>query len=35
MIYMALCVMHLMRADALRGEVVGGLAQEISSFLGP
>ncbi len=27
--------MFLMRADSLRGEVVGGLALEISSFVGP
>jgi hypothetical protein len=31
MIYTAPCVMFLMRADTLRGEVVGGLALEISS----
>jgi hypothetical protein len=35
MIYTAPCVMLLMRADTLRGEVVGGLALEISSFVGP
>ncbi len=35
MIYTALCVMLLMRADTLRGEVVGGLALEISSFWAP
>ncbi len=35
MIYTAQCVMLLMRADTLRREVVGGLALEISSFLGP
>ncbi len=27
--------MFLMRADTWRGEVVGGLALEISSFVGP
>ncbi len=35
MIYTAPCVMLLMRADTLRGEVVGGLALESSSFVGP
>jgi hypothetical protein len=35
MIYTAPCVMFLMRADTSRGEVVGGLALEISSFVGP
>jgi hypothetical protein len=35
MIYTAPCIMLLMRADTLRGEVVGGLALEISSFVGP
>ncbi len=35
MIYTAPCEMLLMRADTLRGEVVGGLALEISSFVGP
>ncbi len=35
MIYTAQCVMFLMRADTLRVEVVGGLALEISSFVGP
>ncbi len=35
MIYTAPCVMFLMRADALRGEVWGWLALEISSFVGP
>jgi hypothetical protein len=35
MIDTAQCVMLLMRADTLRGEVVGGLALEISSFVGP
>jgi hypothetical protein len=35
MIYTAPCVMLLMRADTLRGGVVGGLALEISSFVGP
>jgi hypothetical protein len=34
MIYTAPCVRFLMRADRLRGEV-GGLALEISSFVGP
>jgi hypothetical protein len=31
MIYTVPCVMFLMRADTLRGEVVGGCALEISS----
>jgi hypothetical protein len=35
MIYTALCVMFLMRADPLRGQVGGGWALEIESFLGP
>jgi hypothetical protein len=35
MIYTAPCLMFLMRADTLRGELVGGLALEISSFVGP
>jgi hypothetical protein len=35
MIYTAPCVMFLMRADALRGQVGGGWALEIVSFLGP
>jgi hypothetical protein len=38
MIYTAPCVRFLMRADTLRGEVGvggGGLALEISSFVGP
>ncbi len=35
MIYTAQWVMFLMRADTLGGEVVGGLALEISSFVGP
>jgi hypothetical protein len=35
MIYTARCVMLLMRAETLRGEVVGGLALEISSFWAP
>ncbi len=35
MIYTAPCVMFLMRADTLLGEVVGELALEISSFVGP
>ncbi len=34
MIYTAQCVMFLMWADTSRGEVVGGLALEISSFVG-
>jgi hypothetical protein len=35
MIYTAPCVMFLMRADTLRGEVGGGWALEMESFLGP
>ncbi len=35
MIYTALCVMFLMRADPLQGQVGGGCALEIESFLGP
>ncbi len=35
MIYTAPCVMFLMRADSLRGEVGGRLALEISNFVGP
>ncbi len=35
MIYTAPCVMLLMRADPLRGQVGGGWALEIWSFLGP
>jgi hypothetical protein len=35
MIYTAPCLMFLMRADTLRGQVGGGWALEISSFLGP
>ncbi len=35
MIYTALCVMIWMRADPLQGQVVGGLALEIETFLGP
>jgi hypothetical protein len=35
MIYTALCVMFLMRADPLRGQEGGGWALEIKSFLGP
>ncbi len=34
MIYTALCVMFLMRADTLFGQVGGGWALEIESFLG-
>jgi hypothetical protein len=34
MIYTALCVMFLMRADTLRGEIGGGWPLEIKSFLG-
>jgi hypothetical protein len=34
-IYAAPCVMFLMRADPLRGQVGGGWAMEIESFLGP
>ena len=35
MIYTAPCVMFLMRADTLRGQVGGGWALEMESFLGP
>jgi hypothetical protein len=35
MIYKAQCVMFLMRADKLRGQVGVGWALEIESFLGP
>jgi hypothetical protein len=35
MIYTALCIMFLMRADTLRGDVGGGWALEMQSFLGP
>ncbi len=35
MIYTAQCVMFLMQADTLHGEVGGELALEISSFVGP
>jgi hypothetical protein len=35
MIYTAPCVMFLMRADTLRGQVGGGWALEIETFLGP
>jgi hypothetical protein len=35
MIYVVLCVMFLMQADTLNGQVGGGWALEISSFLGP
>jgi hypothetical protein len=35
MIYTAPCVMFLMRADPLRGQVGGSWALEIESFLGP
>ncbi len=35
MIYTAPCVMFLIRADTLRGQVGGGWALEIVSFLGP
>jgi hypothetical protein len=35
MIYTAQCVMFLMRADLLRGQVEGGLTLEIESFLSP
>ncbi len=34
MIYMAPCVMLLMRANPLRGQVGGGWALEIDTFLG-
>ncbi len=35
MIYKVPCVMFLMRADPLRGQVGGGWALEIECFLGP
>ncbi len=35
MIYTAPCVMFLMQADTLCGQVGGGWALEIKSFLGP
>jgi hypothetical protein len=35
MIYTALYVMVLMRADPLRGQVGGDWAMEIDTFLGP
>jgi hypothetical protein len=35
MIYTAPYVIVLMRADSLRGQVGGGWAQEIKTFLGP
>jgi hypothetical protein len=35
MIYTAPCVMFLMRADPLLGQVGGGLALEILNFFGP
>jgi hypothetical protein len=35
MIYTAPCVMFLMRADTLRGQVGEGWALEMESFLGP
>jgi hypothetical protein len=35
MIYTALCVMFLMRADTLRGQVGWGWALEIESFFSP
>jgi hypothetical protein len=35
MIYMAPCVMFLMRADTLHGQVGGGWALEMQSFFGP
>ncbi len=35
MIYLAPCVMFLMHADPLRGQVGGGWALEISILLGP
>jgi hypothetical protein len=35
MIYTALCIMFWMRAFPLPGQVGGGWALEISSFLGP
>jgi hypothetical protein len=34
-VYTAPCLMFLMRADPLRGQVGGGWALEIESFLGP
>jgi hypothetical protein len=35
MIYTAPCVMFLMRADTLRGQVGGGLGPGNGEFLGP
>ncbi len=35
MIYTARCVMFLMRVDTLRGQVGGGWALALESFLGP
>ncbi len=35
MIYTAPCVIFLMRADTFRGQVGGGWALEMESFLGP
>jgi hypothetical protein len=35
MIYTAPCIMLLMRADTLRGQVGGGWALKIESFLSP
>ena len=35
MVYTAPCVMFFMRADPLRGQVGGGWALEIETFLGP
>jgi hypothetical protein len=35
MIYTAPCVIFLIRVDALRGQVEGGWALEMESFLGP
>jgi hypothetical protein len=35
MIYTALCIMFWLRAYPLRGQVGGGWALEIESFLGP
>ena len=35
MIYTAQCVMFLMRADTLRGQIGGGWTLEMESFLGP
>jgi hypothetical protein len=35
MIFTALCIMFLMRVYPLRGQVGGGWALEIESFLGP